>query len=115
MNDCLTQRILELIYRDSKVRRSYKDSISDWILDTQSRAGHLSSAALLEYLGAHQPDVLERLKMNVSVGEDVARALGGPTRNYGCWLSTKTPCAESSCTWKRERKVLPSRPATWPD
>ena len=81
MNDCLTQRILDLIYRDSEVRRSHKDSISDWILDTQSRSGHLSSAALLEYLRVRQPDVLERHRMNVAIGEDVARALGGSTRN----------------------------------
>jgi hypothetical protein len=81
MNQVLAQRILDLIYRDSEVRRMHKDALSDWILDTHSRSGTLSSIDLLTYLSIHQPDLLERLKINLAIGEEVSRALEGKTLN----------------------------------
>jgi hypothetical protein len=79
MNHGLAQRILDLIYRDSEVRRTHKDTLSDWILDTHSRSGTLNSTDLLTYLSIHQPDLLEHLKINVSIGDEVSRALEGST------------------------------------
>jgi hypothetical protein len=79
MNDVLAQRILELIFRDSAVRRMHKDTLSDWILDTHSRSGTVSPADLLTYLRAHQPELVDRLTIDVSIGDDVTRALEGKT------------------------------------
>ncbi|HTX54617.1 MAG TPA: hypothetical protein VMD08_14505 [Candidatus Baltobacteraceae bacterium] len=81
MDQVLAQRILDIIYRDPSVRRTHKDSISDWILDTQARAAPLSASALLTYLAAHQVDVIERLRINIHIGDDVARALGSAIHN----------------------------------
>lgn len=75
MNEPLAQRILELIYRDAEVRRTHKDALSDWILDTQSRTAPLDARSLLEYLSDHQPDLLHRLKINVRIHDDLAHAL----------------------------------------
>ena len=71
MNQPLAQRILDIIYRDSEVRRTHKESLTDWILDTQPRTAPLSTVSLLDYLGAHQPDVLKRLKMNPRVQDQL--------------------------------------------
>ncbi len=81
MNAPLAQRILDLIYKDSEVRRNYKDSLSDWILDTQSRQTPLDTSTLLTYLAVHQPDVLERLKINIHIQDDLKRALDSVDRN----------------------------------
>jgi hypothetical protein len=35
----------------------------------------LDATALLQYLAAHQPDLLNRLKINIRLKEDLARAL----------------------------------------
>lgn len=75
MNEPLAQRILDLIYHDSEMRRMHKDSLTDWILDTQSRTEPLDTTALLEYLAGHQPDLLDRLKINVRIQDDLSRAL----------------------------------------
>lgn len=76
MSDPLAQRILDLIYRDPETQRKYKESITNWILDTQPRTGPLESVALLRYLATHQPDVLQRLKINIYLQDDLAQALG---------------------------------------
>jgi hypothetical protein len=57
------------------LRRSYKESLTDWILDTQPRTAPLEAAALVQYLAAHQPELLTRLKINVRLQEELARAL----------------------------------------
>ena len=57
------------------MRRSYKESLTDWILDTQPRTAPLEAAALVQYLAAHQPELLTRLKINVRLQEELARAL----------------------------------------
>jgi len=57
------------------LRRSYKESLTDWILDTQPRTAPLDAAALVQYLAAHQPELLKRLKINVRIKEELARAL----------------------------------------
>jgi hypothetical protein len=75
VDEPLAQRILDLIYHDSEMRRMHKDSLTDWILDTQSRSEPLDTTALLEYLAGHQPDLLDRLKINVRIQDDLARAL----------------------------------------
>ena len=81
MDDPLAQRILDIIYQDPDVRRVYKESLTDWILDTQPRTAPLDSAALVQYLATHQPDLLNRLKINVRLKEDLARALESLERN----------------------------------
>lgn len=81
MDEPLSQRILDIIYQDSEVRRFYKESLTDWILDTQPRTAPLDAAALLQYLGTHQPDLLNRLKINVRIKEELARALESIERN----------------------------------
>lgn len=81
MDDPLAQRILDIIFHDPEVRRMYKESLTDWILDTQSRTAPLDTSALVQYLAAHQPDLLNRLKINVRIKEDLARALEAIERN----------------------------------
>ena len=81
MDEPLAQRILDIIYHDPEVRRLYKESLTDWILDTQPRTAPLDAEALVQYLTAHQPDLLNRLKINVRVKEDLARALESIKRN----------------------------------
>jgi len=73
----LAQQILDLIYHDLKVHRTYKDSLADWILDTQPRAEPLNTKTLLEYLAVHQSDVLSRLKIDVRIKNEIDRALRG--------------------------------------
>jgi hypothetical protein len=77
MTEPLAQRILDLIYHDLKVRRAYKDSLVDWILDTQPRAEPLNTKTLLEYLAVHQSDVLSRLKINARIKDEIDQALRG--------------------------------------
>jgi len=77
MSEPLAQRMLDLIYHDSKVRRAYKDSLTDWILDTQPRTEPLNTRTLLEYLAVHQSDVLSRLKINVRIKHEIDQALRG--------------------------------------
>jgi hypothetical protein len=81
VDDPLAQRILDIIFQDPDVRRMYKESLADWILDTQPRTAPLDAAALLEYLAAHQPDLLNRLKINVRLKEELARVLDSTEQN----------------------------------
>ncbi len=81
MDEPLAQHILDIIYDDPEVRRLYKESLTDWILDTQPHTAPLDTAALLQYLAARQPDLLNRLKINVRIKEDLARALESIERN----------------------------------
>ena len=81
MDEPLAQRILDIIFHDPQVRRLHKESLADWILDTQPRTAPLDATALLQYLAAHQPDLLNRLKINVRLKEDLARALESTEQN----------------------------------
>ena len=81
MDEPLAQRILDIIFQDPQVRRLHKESLADWILDTQPRTFPLDAAALLQYLAAHQPDLLNRLKINMRLKEDLARALESTEQN----------------------------------
>ncbi|MBP1776915.1 MAG: hypothetical protein H6Q86_2925 [candidate division NC10 bacterium] len=81
MDEPLAQRILDIIFQDPQVRRLHKESLADWILDTQPRTSPLDAAALLQYLAAHQPDLLNRLKINMRLKEDLARALESTEQN----------------------------------
>jgi hypothetical protein len=81
VDEPLAQRILDIIYHGPDGRRVYKESLTDWILDAQSRTAPLDAETLLQYLAAHQPDLLNRLKINVRLKEDLARALGSLERN----------------------------------
>jgi hypothetical protein len=81
VDEPLAQNILDLIFKDPQVRRLHKESLADWILDTQPRTAPLDAAALIQYLGAHQPDLLNRLKINVRLKDDLARALESIEQN----------------------------------
>jgi len=81
VDEPLAQHILDIIYQDREVRRLHKESLTDWILDTQPRTAPLDASALLQYLAAHQPDLLNRLKINVRIKEDLVRALESIERN----------------------------------
>jgi hypothetical protein len=81
VDEPLSQRILDIIYQDSDVRRPYKETLTDWILDTQPRTAPLDAAALLQFLATHQPDLLNRLKINVRIKEELARALESNAQN----------------------------------
>jgi len=81
VDDPLAQRILDIIYHDPDCRRVSKESLTNWILDTQPRTAPLEAAALVQYLAAHQPDLLNRLKINVRIKEDLARTLESLDRN----------------------------------
>ncbi len=81
MEEPLSKRMLDLIYQNPEIRRIYKESLTDWILDTQPRTAPLDAAALLQYLAAHQPDLLDRLKINVRVKDELARALDSIEKN----------------------------------
>jgi len=81
VDEPLSKRMLDLIYQNPEIRRIYKESLTDWILDTQPRTAPLDAAALLEYLAAHQPDLLDRLKINVRVKDELARALESIEKN----------------------------------
>jgi hypothetical protein len=81
VDEPLAQRILDIIYQDSDVRRLYKETLTDWILDTQPRTAPLDAAALLQFLATHQPDLLNRLKINVRIKEELARALESIAQN----------------------------------
>ena len=77
MTEPLAQQILDLIYHATKVRQADKDSLTDWILDTQSRTAPLSTRALLDYLAVHQAGVLNRLKIDVHIKDKIAQVLRG--------------------------------------
>lgn len=81
MDQPLAQHILDIIYQDREVRRRHKESLTDWILDTQPRTAPLDTSALLQYLAVHQPELLNRLKINVRIKEDLARALESIEQN----------------------------------
>jgi hypothetical protein len=81
VDEPLAQRILDIIFHDPQVRRLYKESLADWILDTQPRTAPLDATALLQYLAAHQPDLLNRLKINMRLKEELARALESTEQN----------------------------------
>jgi len=81
VDDPLAQRILEIIYHDPDLQRSHKESVTDWILDTQPRTAPLDVAALVQYLAAHQLELLNRLKINVRIQAELARALESLARN----------------------------------
>jgi hypothetical protein len=81
MDEPLAQRILDIIFHDPDLRRLHKESLADWILDTQPRTAPLDAGALLQYLAAHQPDLLNRLKINLRLKEDLARVLESIEQN----------------------------------
>jgi hypothetical protein len=81
VDEPLAQRILGIIYQDPDLRRLHKESLTDWILDTQPREAPLDTRALVEYLAVHQPDLLDRLKINVRIKDDLARALNSIRQN----------------------------------
>jgi hypothetical protein len=81
VDEPLAQRILDIIYDDPDRRHEYKESLTDWILDTQPPTAPLNTAELLRYLAAHQPELLSELKINVRLQEDLARALKSLDRN----------------------------------
>jgi len=81
VDEPLAQHILDIIYQDPDLRRLHKESLTDWILDTQPRTAPLDTITLLQYLAGHQPELLNRLKINVRIKEELARALESIERN----------------------------------
>ncbi len=81
VDEPLAQRILDIIYQDPEVRRLYKESLTDWILDTQPHSAPLDAKALIRFIAAHQADLLNRLRINVRVKEELARALENIEQN----------------------------------
>lgn len=75
MHKSLAQEILDILYCDPGTRRSYKEALTDWILDSQPHASTLDGIAIIQYLAEHQPDILARLKINTHVKEEIARVL----------------------------------------
>ena len=53
----------------------YKESLADWIPDTQARRAPLDTAALVQYLAAYQPELLKRV-LQLSL-EGVGASSGG--------------------------------------
>ncbi|HTU00450.1 MAG TPA: hypothetical protein VMG58_01490 [Candidatus Sulfotelmatobacter sp.] len=75
MSQPFVQQLLDLIYKDLSVSRTERERLTDWILDTMPRALPLDTTSLLDYLAAHQPDLLSRLMANPRVNEQLARAV----------------------------------------
>src|SRR5574337_134414 len=75
MRKSLAQDILDILYCDPGTRRSHKDALSDWILDTQLHGSPLDGIAIIQYLAEHHPDILARLNINTHVKEEIARGL----------------------------------------
>jgi len=75
MDEPLAQEILDILYRDPSTRRPHKDALADWILDTQPHGSPLDGIAVIQFLAAHQPDILSRLKINTHVKEHIERVL----------------------------------------
>jgi hypothetical protein len=73
VKETLAQRMLDLIFKDPTVRRTSKDALADWILDTQSRSRPLEASALIDFLASHQPDLFARLKSNVRLQSELNR------------------------------------------
>ena len=75
MSQPLVQQLLDLIYKDLGVRRTEREALTDWILDTMPRTPPLDTTSLLDYLAAQQPELLSRLMANPRVNEQLAHAL----------------------------------------
>ena len=75
MRKSLAQDILDILYADPGTRRSHKDALSDWILDSQPHGSPLDGIAMIQYLAEHHPDIFARLKINTHVKEEIARVL----------------------------------------
>lgn len=71
----LTAELLEILYRDPNLRQSWKDALSDWILDQHTSGRALSNLALLDYLRTAQPQVFWRLTDNPRVRDEVLSIL----------------------------------------
>jgi hypothetical protein len=54
----------------------YKESLTDWILDTQPRTAPLEAKALLRYLAAHRSELLSRLKSPMTGPTSIASTQG---------------------------------------
>ncbi len=67
----LTAQLLEILYRNPDLRQSWKDALSDWILDRHIAGVRLNSLALLEYLRTAQPQVFWLLTRNPRVRDEV--------------------------------------------
>lgn len=71
----LTAQLLEILYRDPDLRQSWKDALSDWILDGYASGLALSDLALLDYLRTAQPQVFWRLTDNPRVRNELLSLL----------------------------------------
>lgn len=69
MRDLRVQLLLDTIFQHMKTSQSERDTLTDWLLDTQPRTASLEFGSLLQYIATHQPDLLKQLKANWRVKE----------------------------------------------
>jgi len=67
----LQPRLLEILYQDSGIRRAWKDTLSNWLLDRYAAGQELDDLVLLDYLEAKHPEVFWRLKENPRIRDDI--------------------------------------------
>ena len=102
MTEPLAQQMLDLIYHDTGMRRTEKDALTDWILDTQSRTEPLNIRTLLDYLATNQADVLSRLQVNVRITDEISQALRGADRGRVS-LDHARPASDEDTQWRGDR------------
>ena len=69
MPDPQVQLILDTIFQHMKTSQSERDTLTDWLLDTQPRTASLELGVLLQHIATQQPDLLKQLKANWRVME----------------------------------------------
>jgi hypothetical protein len=69
MRDPRVQLLLDTIFQHMKTSQSERDTLTDWLLDTQPRTASLEFGSLLQYIATQQPDLLKQLKANWRVKE----------------------------------------------
>jgi len=75
MNTLLLTHLLDLLFQDPRTHSQVKDRLSDWILDRHALGLTLDGPNLLEHLRTVHPQILERLKMNPRIKDDIERLL----------------------------------------
>jgi hypothetical protein len=72
MPDPQVQLILDTIFQHMKTSQSERDTLTDWLLDTQPRTASLELGVLLQHIATQQPDLLRQLKANWRVMETLS-------------------------------------------
>ena len=64
--------ILDTIFQHMKTAQTDRDTLTDWLLDSQPHTASLEFGVLLDYIATQQPDLLKQLKGNWRVKETLA-------------------------------------------